>query len=118
MTPEGLEVRDFKTGGVKDETQAIKKAKDSFQLRTYALAIEELSGTAPAFVTLDYVVTGVEGQVSLTAKVLANHREKLIKLAARLRARDFEPGAPSAFKPSSAFKYYGEGDEEGESDDE
>jgi DNA helicase-2/ATP-dependent DNA helicase PcrA len=119
MTPEGLEVRDFKTGGLKDEEKAIKKAKDSFQLRTYALAIEELSGTAPAFVTLDYVVTGVEGQVTLTAKVLANHREKLITLAARLRARDFEPGAPSSFKPSNAFKYYGEAaDEEGEGDDE
>jgi DNA helicase-2/ATP-dependent DNA helicase PcrA len=117
MTPDGLEVRDFKTGGLKDEEKLIKKAKESFQLRTYALAIEQLSGTAPAFVTLDYVVTGVEGQASLTSRILANHRDKLIKLAERLRARDFDPGTPSAFNPSAAFRYYGSEAEEGESND-
>jgi len=107
MTAEGLEIRDFKTGNISDADKLIDKAKISFQLRTYALAIEQLTGTAPAWVTLDYVVTGAEGQVSLTAAVLANHRDKLIKLAERLRKRDFGPGAPSAFNTAAAFTYYG-----------
>jgi len=107
MTPEGLEVRDFKTGNISDPVMLIETARDSFQLRTYALAIEQLTGTAPAWVTLDYVVTGAEGQANLTPKILVNHREKLIKLAARLRARDFAPGAPSAFKTVAAHTYYG-----------
>jgi DNA helicase-2/ATP-dependent DNA helicase PcrA len=114
MTPDGLEVRDFKTGGLKDPEQLVKKAKASFQLRTYALAIAELSGQPPAYVTLDYVVTGVEGQAELTERILVKHREKLVALAARLRARDFDPGTPSAFNPSAAFKYYGSEPDEGE----
>ena len=117
MTTDGLEVRDFKTGDLKDEEKLIKKAKDNFQLRTNALAIEQLGGKAPAFITLDYVVTGVEGQASLNPRLLANHRDKLIKLAARLRAHDFAPGTPSAFNPSAAFRYYGNEAEEGESDE-
>jgi DNA helicase-2/ATP-dependent DNA helicase PcrA len=114
MTPEGLEIRDFKTGNVKDPEQAAKNAKSSLQLRTYALAITELQGTAPAFVTLDYVVTGIEGQTSLSPKILANHRDKLITIAAKLRARDFGPGQPNSFRPTTAFKYYGVEDDEGD----
>jgi DNA helicase-2/ATP-dependent DNA helicase PcrA len=103
----GLEIRDFKTGSLHDADKLSEKAKKSFQLRTYALAEQTLSGAAPESVTLDYVVTGVEGTARLTPAILKNHHAKLIDLAARLRARDFAPGAPSAFNQPAAYKYYG-----------
>lgn len=114
---DGVEVRDFKTGSLRDADKIAAKAKNSFQLRTYALALKELSGQAPAQVTLDYVVTGVEGSAQLTPRILANHREKLAALAERIRQRDFDPGPASAFKPSEAFKYYGEAEDDVEAVD-
>jgi DNA helicase-2/ATP-dependent DNA helicase PcrA len=114
ITPDGLEVRDFKTGNAKDPEKLAKKAKENLQLRTYALAIEQLTGVAPAFVTLDYVASGIEASARLTPKLLSNHHDKLVTLAARLRARDFGPGKPNDYRPSTAFKYYGSEDEEGD----
>ncbi len=107
----GIEIRDFKTGNQRDAAKIADKAKTSFQLRTYALALEALSGRPPAQVTLDYVVTGVEGSAELTSLILKNHRKKLAELAQRLRVRDFSPGSASVFQPAAAFKYYGESDE-------
>ncbi len=106
-----LEIRDFKTGSLHDAEKLADKAKKSFQLRTYALAVQQLTGTAPAAVTLDYVVTGVVGTAQLTPLILKNHRAKLIELAGRLRARDFVPSAPSAFNQPAAYKYYGNEDD-------
>ena len=107
----GLEIRDFKTGSLHDAEKLAEKAKKSFQLRTYALAVQALTGSAPDAVTLDYVVTGVEGTAQLTPAILKNHHAKLIDLAARLRARDFAPSAPSAYNQPAAYKYYGSEDD-------
>jgi ATP-dependent exoDNAse (exonuclease V) beta subunit len=117
----GIEVRDFKTGHLRDQEAVEKRIKDSgsreaFQLRTYALAVEQLTGQPPAQVTLDYVVTGAEGSVSLTSRVLANHREKLQSLAERIRARDFAPLAASAFHQPAAYRYWGTEEDEAGSD--
>ena len=109
---EGVEIRDFKTGQQRDADKVADKAKTSFQLRTYALALEELTGHTPAQVTLDYVVTGVEGSAKLTPLILKNHRQKLVELAVRLRARDFAPGSASTFHQPAALRYYGETDSE------
>jgi DNA helicase-2/ATP-dependent DNA helicase PcrA len=105
--PNGLEIRDFKTGNKSDPEKLAKDARDSFQLRCYALAIEQLTGKRPGLVTLDYVVTGVEGSAELSDAIYKNFRTKLVALAGKLRARDFHPGAPSLFNQSAAFKYYG-----------
>ncbi len=109
---DGFEVRDFKTGSLHDAEKLAEKAKKSFQLRTYALALEQLTGTAPSLVTLDYVVTGVEGSITLTPLILKNHRKKIIELAERLRARDFAPGPVSALNQPQAYKYYGSEEDE------
>ena len=114
---EGLEVRDFKTGHLRDQEAVEKRIKDAgsreaFQLRTYALAVEHLTGKPPAKVTLDYVVTGAEGSVSLTSRVLVNHRDKLGALAERIRARDFAPLAASAFHQPAAYRYWGTEEDE------
>ena len=111
-TADGLEVRDFKTGDKRDEVKLAEAARDSFQLRTYALGLQELSGQAPAIVTLDYVVTGAEGSAKLSPLIIKNHRDKLAKLAAGLRAHDFSPAPGSPGHLSLTQRYYGEGDDD------
>ncbi len=110
--PDGIEIRDFKTGMKRDPEKLGVDAKNNFQLRTYALAYEMMTGKAPARVTLDYVVTGAEGSAELSGKILQNHRVKLVKLAERIREHDFAPAPQSQFHTCAAFKYYGETDGE------
>jgi|GEM_PF-284270 len=107
---EGIELRDFKTGRTKtDPDKLAKAAKDSFQLRSYALAYQMLKAEAPARVVLDYVVTGVEGAAVLSDTILRNHRVKLAALADRIRARDFAPN-PSPQHECAAIRFYGTGE--------
>ncbi len=113
-TPDGIEIRDFKTGSKRDAEKVAVDAKENFQLRTYAMAYKEMTGQSPALVTLDYVVTGAEGSAQLTARIMANHRDKLGALAERIRARDFAPAPVSEFHQCPAFTYYGEEPEEQE----
>ena len=108
---DGIEIRDFKTGTFKNQETLPAKAKSSFQLRTYAVALEQLYGSAPAAVTLDFVVTGVEGSARLTPLILKNHRDKLVTLAERLRARDFAASDATAFGEPAANRYYGDEDD-------
>jgi DNA helicase-2/ATP-dependent DNA helicase PcrA len=106
---DGVELRDFKTGRKTDPEAVARAAKNSFQLRTYALAYQEMTGQAPTAVALDYVVTGVEGRAELSAKILQNHRAKLIQLASQIRERRFEP-KPSNVHQCAAVRYYGTGE--------
>jgi len=111
QTPDGFELRDFKTGRKTNAETVARTAKTSFQLRTYALAYEVMTGTAPSAVTLDYIVTGVEGRAELSAAILRNHRAKLIKLAEQIRAQDFAPNTSNVHQ-CAAIRYYGTGEAE------
>jgi len=106
-TPEGIEVRDYKTGRKHDAERLAQTAKDSLQLRTYALAIQEMTGRAPASVMLDYVVTGTVGVATLSPTILANHRAKLAKLADSIRSRQFAPKR-SLYHQCVAHRYWGD----------
>lgn len=109
---DGYEIRDFKTGRTKTDAEKLaKSAKDNFQLRSYALVCEQLRGVAPAAVTLDYVVTMVEGEAKLSPAILRNHRDKLIAMAARIRAREFAPNQ-SAMHQCAAIRFYGTGEQD------
>jgi DNA helicase-2/ATP-dependent DNA helicase PcrA len=111
-TAEGVQIRDFKTGrGKTDAEKLSKQAKDNFQLRTYALAYEQLRGSALSEVVLDYVVTMVEGQAVLTDTILRNHRTKLAAMADLIRTRQFAPN-PSALHTCAAIRYYGTGEQD------
>jgi len=111
MTGEGPEIRDFKTGMKKDVETIEKAAKDSFQLRTYALAYKQMTDIDVALVTLDFLVTGVEGSARFTATILKNHQSKLVKIAEGIRAGQFEPAKKDSFHQCPAFRFYGEPDE-------
>ncbi len=112
MVEGGIELRDYKTGRTKTDPEKLSaESKESKQLRSYALAFEIMSGEAPARVTLDYVVTGAEGEAELSSRILKNHREYLAKVAEKIRNREFAPKA-SAFHTCAAIKYYGTGEAE------
>jgi DNA helicase-2/ATP-dependent DNA helicase PcrA len=109
---EGLELRDFKTGRTKTSSEKLAAdAKTNFQLRTYALAYQIMKAETPATMALDYVVTGVEGVASVTSQILKNHQEKLIGLAGKIRAGEFQPN-PSPVHNCAAIKYYGTGEQD------
>lgn len=108
-TAEGIEIRDFKTGRKTNVEALARTAKSSFQLRTYALAYQEMTGQPPVAVTLDYVVTGIGGSAELSSRILTNHRAKLVELAAAIRAGDFAP-KPSNVHQCAAIRYYGTGE--------
>jgi len=110
-TEAGVEIRDFKTGLRKDAAKIAEAAKKSFQLRAYAMAYQVMNGELPQSVTLDYVVTGVEGSAQLTPQIMTNFRGKLVKLAEGIRNRQFAPAPRSDYHLCAAFKYYGEADE-------
>jgi DNA helicase-2/ATP-dependent DNA helicase PcrA len=106
-----VEVRDFKTGRARDAEKLSEKAKTSLQLRTYALAIEQMTGKPARRVVLDYIVTGTEGVGELTDRVLANHRTKLAEIADKIRAREFEPKR-DLFHKCIATRYWGDPEDE------
>jgi RecB family exonuclease len=107
---EGVEIRDFKTGRTKTDAEKLAKtAKENFQLRTYALSYQLMSGSLPAQVVLDYVVTGVEGFAKLTPLILKKHREKLGALAQKIRSGEFAANA-SVVHTCAAIKFYGTGE--------
>jgi hypothetical protein len=109
---DGFEIRDFKTGRTKTDTEKLAKAaKENFQLRSYAVACEQLRGSAPSAVVLDYVVTMVEGEAELSPTILRNHRDKLRTMADRIRQRDFAPN-PSALHVCAAIRFYGTGEQD------
>lgn len=112
QTDDGIDVRDFKTGMKHDAEKLAKDAKDSFQLRCYAMALQAMTGKLPAQVTLDYIVTGAEGSAVLSPRLIDGFRIKLAGLAEGIRARQFAPKPPSPYHSCAAFKYYGtEGEE-------
>lgn len=106
-TPEGIELRDFKTGRKTDPESLSRTAKSSIQLRTYAMAFEEMTGKKVDQVVLDYVVSGVEGGARLTPKIIQNHRDKLVAIAEGVRSREFKP-KPSNVHECAAIKYFGD----------
>jgi RecB family exonuclease len=111
-TADGVEIRDYKTGLKKDPVKIAKAARESFQLRTYALAYREMNGQLPGKVALDYLVTGAEGSTELSELIIKNHRNKLIALTEGIRRRQFAPSAKSEYHNCAAFKYSGEPDED------
>ncbi|TAK88930.1 ATP-dependent helicase [Patescibacteria group bacterium] len=110
-TSAGVQLRDFKTGRKNDAEKLAKSAKNNFQLRTYAVAYQQMTGEAPSSVALDYVMTQTEGVAELSSTILNNHRDKLIKLSAAIRQRQFAPN-PSNVHECAAIRYYGVGEAE------
>lgn len=87
----GVEIRDYKTSQVDDAKKADKKAKDSLQLATYALAWESMTGIMPQLTTLDYIETGVTGKFAPTDKSKQELLIKIQHIADGIRSSNYQP---------------------------
>jgi DNA helicase-2/ATP-dependent DNA helicase PcrA len=96
-TEDGVVITDYKSGDMRDPGRARTRARDSLQLQLYALAWEAEHGSQPEAVELHFLEGDVVGQVKPSARQLQRARDKVGKVAAGIRAGDFEasPGYPA-----------------------
>ena len=90
-TPEGTIVIDYKSSDVTEQKKADQRAKDSLQLKMYALAQKEMTGELPARVELRFLESGLAGRHKPTEEDLDEARAAIEAAAAGIRARRFDP---------------------------
>ena len=90
-TPEGSVVIDYKSSDVTEQKKADQRAKESLQLKMYALAQKEMTGRLPVRVELRFLESGLTGGHTPTDKDLDEAVEAIRTAAAGIRARRFEP---------------------------
>ena len=90
-TPEGTVIVDYKSSDVTEQKAADKRARESLQLKIYALAQQAMTGRLPARVELRFLESGLAGRHTPTAQNLAEAESAITAAAAGIRARRFEP---------------------------
>ena len=90
-TPDGLVIVDYKSSDVTDQKKADQRAKDSLQLKIYALAQREMTGRLPVRLELRFLETGLVGRHRPTDDDLQKAREAVAEAARGIRRRQFEP---------------------------
>ena len=90
-TPEGTVIVDYKSSDVTEQKAADKRARESLQLKMYALAHQQATGELPARVELRFLESGLAGRHTPTAEDLADARTAIEEAAAGIRARQFDP---------------------------
>jgi DNA helicase-2/ATP-dependent DNA helicase PcrA len=91
LDPDGATVIDYKTSAVADQADAAKRTRESAQLRIYALAYRHQAGVLPRRVELRYVENGLTGSIELTEEDLAETGKTIERIAAGIRAGNYEP---------------------------
>ena len=89
-TPDGLVIVDYKSSDVTDQKKADQRARESLQLKIYALAQHEMTGRLPARVELRFLESGLVGRHKPTELDLAKAREAIAEAARGIRHREFE----------------------------
>jgi DNA helicase II / ATP-dependent DNA helicase PcrA len=90
-TAAGAVVIDYKSSDVTEEKAADRRARESLQLKMYALAQKEMTGRLPARVELRFLESGLTGRHVPTEHDLAEARAAIETSAAGIRARRFDP---------------------------
>ena len=90
---------DYKSSDVTEQKAADQRARESLQLKIYALARTRRTGRLPARVELRFLESGLSGRYRPVAADLVEAREAIVAAAAGIRARRFEatpelPGLP------------------------
>lgn len=94
----GVEIVDFKTSTSVDTPEKAKnRASGSDQLTLYALAWQLMHDELPALTTLEFIDTGMVGNIKKTQRGIDSMRVKLAELADGIRAQSFEPGKDHLF---------------------
>ena len=90
-TEAGTVVIDYKSSDVTDQKKADQRARDSLQLKIYALALREMTGRTPARVELRFLESGLAGRHRPAEPDLARARAAIEAAASGIRARRFDP---------------------------
>jgi DNA helicase-2/ATP-dependent DNA helicase PcrA len=80
---------DFKTSDIQTQKKADKSARDSAQLKLYALAHKKAFGAAPAGGELWFVESGLRGATAFKEKDLEKAAEMIEEAADGIRRKDF-----------------------------
>jgi DNA helicase-2/ATP-dependent DNA helicase PcrA len=88
--PDGLVIVDYKSSDVTEPKRADQRAKDSLQLKIYALAQCEMTGHLPARVELRFLESGLTGRHKPSPEDLVAAREAIAEAARGIRRREFE----------------------------
>ena len=86
---DGAVIVDFKSSSVTDQKKADQRAKDSLQLKVYALAWQETMGARPGAVELHFVESGLVGRALVDDKAIAAAGDAIDRAAEGIRAREF-----------------------------
>ena len=89
-TADGLVIVDYKSSDVTDQKKADQRARESLQLKIYALAQHELTGRLPARVELRFLESGLTGRHRPTEEDLREARAAIDEAARGIRQRQFE----------------------------
>jgi ATP-dependent DNA helicase UvrD/PcrA len=90
-TPAGAVIVDYKSSDVTEQKRADQRARESLQLKIYALAREKMTGSLPVRVELSFLESGLAGRHRPTEADLTEAREAIEAAAHGIRQRRFEP---------------------------
>ncbi len=90
-TPDGPVIVDYKSSDVTEQKKADQRARESLQLKIYALAWNEMTGRLPVRVELRFLESGLAGRHRPTDTDLAEAREAIEAAARGIRQRRFDP---------------------------
>jgi len=90
-TPDGAVIVDYKSSDVTDQKKADQRARESLQLKIYALAWKEMTGRLPVRVELRFLESGLAGRHRPTEEDLAEARGAIEAAARGIRQRRFDP---------------------------
>ena len=88
--PGGTVIVDYKSSDVIDQKVADRRARQSLQLKMYALAHRHATGRLPARVELRFLESGLAGRHVPTEQDLAEAERAILEAAAGIRGRRFE----------------------------
>ena len=88
-TDDGAVIVDYKSSDVTEQKKADQRARESLQLKIYALAQERTTGQLPARVELRFLESGLTGRHRPTDRDLAEAEAAIAAAAAGIRARRF-----------------------------
>jgi DNA helicase-2/ATP-dependent DNA helicase PcrA len=91
LGPERVTITDYKSSDVRDPAKARQRARESLQLQIYAMGFEAMTGRLPDAVALHFLESGLIGRVPVDPARLAKARDRIVRAAAGMRARDYTP---------------------------
>jgi DNA helicase-2/ATP-dependent DNA helicase PcrA len=90
-TPEGSVIVDYKSSDVTEQKKADQRARESLQLKMYALAWKAMTGRLPVAVELRFLESGLTGRHRPAETDLVDARDAIAAAARGIRQRRFDP---------------------------